>query len=499
MAVSGEATVKTASLFKNGYAMVVREVPVVGGEAIVTEIPQSALGTFWITSTGNIKIKEVVTSQQEKSSQTPPASYDQFLSLNVGKQVTLQMTSWGSAPTTLAGKLLAVQGDTVMLKTDKGTVMINRSDIRMITFGDDATTQVTTKYAERVMRFKTEGSGTILLYGLERGMTWSPAYSLDITDPKELTLSAKSTVLNDLADLKNVDLRFVTGFPNVPWATLGEPLLSGQSVDQFTSFLNSVGISGGLGAFGGQGGGRRDAMTQNAAPAADFGAAFEPNTAPGMQAEDLFFYQQPNVSMKKGDRAFYMLFQAKSTYEHLYTTDLVDSVVNNVEYRPTTDGPTDVWHSLKLKNTSGHPLTTAAATVFKDGQIMGQDTLMYTSTGAEFLVKMSKALDVRVDAIEEETTRERQSLKLPGGAVYDLVNVKGTVSIRNMKGEAVQMRVTKDLTGEIIKVDGTPKVTKPAKGLRDVNPSSRLVWMPKIEAGKSLELTYQYKLYVRAF
>ena len=84
-AMAGETQIVTASLFKNGYAMVVRKLPVTGNSTTTTDIPQSALGTFWITTTGTLKIAELVATQEERKASGSPASYPEFLSLNIGK------------------------------------------------------------------------------------------------------------------------------------------------------------------------------------------------------------------------------------------------------------------------------------------------------------------------------------------------------------------------------------------------------------------------------
>lgn len=480
--------IESAALFKNGYAMVVRKVSVRGDGTTVADIPQAALGSFWITTTGDLKIEEVVTTQVDKTTSAKPSSFDEFLQWNIGKMVTIQSVNLG----VLEGKLMHVAGDTLILDRKGQISTVPRGEVRMLTVNEGPVTSMDRKTKERVMRFKTRGTGDLLLYGLERGMTWSPAYAFDISDEKTLSMTSKATVLNDLGDVSNAELRLVTGFPNVPWATVMEPLLSGQSVDQFTQFLGSVGIPRDSFA------GRREVMTQNAAPAADFGGGFAPGFSSTDLAEDLFFYKRSGVTLKKGDRAFYILFTAKSDYTHLYTVDLPDTVYNNSEYRPMPEGPSDVWHSLKLKNTSGQPLTTAPASVYKDGQLMGQDTLMYTPADAEFLVKMSKALDIRVEATEQELTRERGALRVPNTSnVYDLVTLQGTLSIRNFKNQAVKMRITKSITGEITEAEESPVITKVAKGLREVNPNSRLVWTLDLKAGEQRDVKYTSKLYLR--
>lgn len=480
----------TASLFKNGYALVVRKVPVSGSTTTVTEIPQAALGTFWITSSGDVKIVELVATQEERSESVKAASFDEFLRLNIGKDVLLQTVNLGM----IEGRIFNIQGETLMLEKAGAHIMISRSEIRSVTIGREAVTTSSVKRMQRVLRFSTTGKGDLLLFGLERGMTWAPAYAVELETDKRLSLTAKSTILNDLGDVQNIEINLVTGFPNVPWATLSEPLLSGQSVDQFTNFLASTGIPDA--GFRG----RRDAMSQNMAPGGALGGfdqSFAVNTGTGTQSEDLFFYSRPGVTLKKGDRGAYILFQAKSDYSHLYTTEIPDNVADNVRYVARPEAPNDVWHSLKLTNTSGQPLTTAPVTVFKQGKLLGQDTLMFTSAGAPLMIKMSKALDIRVEANEEELERQRAALRLPNGSVFDLVTLKGTVSIRSYKQEAVDMRVQKELTGEVSSSTGSPTVTKLAKGLAEVNPRSRLTWTPTLAGGKAMEFSYTYKVYVQ--
>jgi len=475
-----------ASLFKNGYAMVVREVKVSGTQTSVTEIPQASLGTFWVASPTGVKIKELISTEEAVTSTYNAASLDQLLALNVGQVIDVITGSLGQK----TGKLRSVAADILLMEIEGKLVTIPRGEIRSVSFAASARTSGETKSVRRVLRFKTEGSGTLMLYGLERGMTWAPGYAIDITDPKTLSLTAKSTVLNDLGTLDNVEVRFVTGFPSIPWATLVEPLLSQVSVDQFTGMLQSIGD---VDSFRG----RRDVAGQmmGNAPGA-FARSFDISPLPGEQAEDLFFYRQPGVTLKKGDRALYMLFEAKAEYSHLYVADLFDGSTGGDIYRPAPEGPSDVWHQIKFKNTANQPLTTGPASVYQKNQVIGQDTLKYTPSGAEVTINMTKALDISTEATEVEVSRERQ-IKLPNGNHYDLVTIKGTVVVNNLKREAVQMKITKNFTGELSSATGNAKETKLAKGLTEVNPRTRLVWEPSLKPGEKLELTYTYRIYVR--
>jgi len=488
--------VASASLFKNGYAVVVREYPISGNEIEIDELPQPSLGTFWITASDGVEISQVVKTTREITDDHDAQSMQEILKANVGRTVTVGLSyEEAIVGRKVTGKLLSVGAESLVMQTEQGIIAIQPSNVHsVISYSGELIYKTPVKGSKNVLDVKlSAGRGSIYLVGLERGLTWAPSYAIDISDPKQLSLTAKATVLDDLADLKDVELKFVTGFPNVPWLSYLDPFLSGASVDQFTSMLSTVGQNGFAG--GGQ------LAMQNAAPREaerDMAAAFTPSGVPGVQAEDLFFYRQPHVTLKQGDRGYFFMFKAVSAYEHLYTLDLGDLVQNNYEYRPIpVSAPPDVWHALKFKNTSGQPLTTAPATVFQHGEVLGQDTLKYSSAGAEVLVRMSKALDVHADSIEEEVSRERAALKLPNGVYYDFVTLKGTISLENFKHDVVKMKITKDFTGELVSADANPVATKTAKALQQVNPSGRLVWNLQLAAGQKTTLTYTYKLYVR--
>jgi hypothetical protein len=198
--------------------------------------------------------------------------------------------------------------------------------------------------------------------------------------------------------------------------------------------------------------------------------------------------------MKKGDRGYFVLLAMESDYSHIYEWEIPDKI-NSGRYVQQEDRPGDVWHSLKFKNNSNQPLTTGPATIFKDGEILGQDSLLYTSVGQENTVKMTKALDVRAEDFEEEIARQvlEQHIR---GSYYDLVTLKGTLSITNRKSEAVELKITKEITGEMVTADGEPKTRTITRGLRAVNPRQMLEWTIRIPAGEARTITYTYKVHL---
>jgi len=506
-----EPHIISASLFKNGFAVVSREFEVSApGTYQVEKIPEGSMGTLWFTASEGTKLEDVATTNVDTKSKYNVPDIEGILVANVGQQVRVGIRN-GDKITGLAqeGKLVAVGKDYVLVQGPSSSIAIPKDQVSSLaSLSGQLLYQAELTSSKRVLNIRTSGKpGRVHMISLERGLTWSPAYSIDISDPGKLTIVGKATVLDDLEDLAGVEARFVTGFPNVPFSVYLDPLIRGGTVGDFTSMLEGIGDPNAVtmnrrpmpgGGFGGQGGAR---MTENNSRVNFQDLASSMDVAPmlGSQQEDLFFYKQPNVTTKKGDRSYHILFSATAPYEDVYTWDLPDGTVNNIEYTGVPDGALDVWHTLRFRNTSGLPFTTAVATTFKGGEVLGQDAMRYVSAGSLAEVKITKALDVHAEADEAEVSRERGAIKnSPNYPVFDLVLLQGTLRVTNTKSVAVRLRIKKELTGDITGVSGNPVVTKTAKGLRSMNPGAKIEWNTDIDPGKSLTLSYSYKLYVRS-
>lgn len=488
--------ITAVSMFKNGYSFIARETNIpTSGDYTVDEPPLAAHGTFWHLPSEGISIKRTASTTIDVTTNATVGSIDSMIELNIGSPATVDFLDLPS----LTGTLMQSIGDQLVVKTPEGVVFVSRARIKRLIFQKDPKFQMPIKSSKRVMKLEVEAKqpGTINTVGLEHGLMWVPAYAIDITDPKQLTLVAKATVINELGDLDNVDASFITGFPNVQFRNVPDPLTNPASLDQMLGMLVGVSFD------------KTDnsLITQNAAPARDaesygrapdFTGGFIP-TGEGTQMEDLFFYKLSGITLKKGDRAAYTLFTSKAPYQHLYTWDVVRLPYSyQAERMAHNDAQLqDVWHSLTFKNSSGKPFTTAVASTFQNGQILGQDLMRYTTAGAEAEVRITKALDIRSEAIEEEISRDRASLRLPSGNTYDLLTVKGTLTAKNNRGESARMRISLSYDGDPVSADGNPKVIKGTKGLGELNPLTSLEWRPEVSAGKTLNLTYTYKMYVR--
>jgi hypothetical protein len=494
-----------ASLFKNGYAYVVRQTALPAGGELVLRMPETAvLGTFWIAGSPGVKIGEVTSTTVETESERNATNLDELLAWNVGRKVRLEATTVHSQQSwAVEGKLLSADGQFAVIEGNGMRNAVAKSSInRLVSFeGEFLVYSQKVKQIARVLRIRATGptDGQIMVTAMQPGMSWVPAYRADITDDKKLKLVARATLFNELGNLDGIQAKLVVGFPNVAYLGVTEPLVSPAGLAQF---LRAVGDAGGApGApMGGSGGMANQMAARESTGDADFFGSFEPGTSGGEQLEDLFFYTLPNVRLKVGERSYLVLFETEAEYKRVFTLDVPDrsgvyaSGQDAWRGGPTVNEPLDVWHTVRFPNTAGVPLTTGVATVVKSGEVLGQDRISYTSRGAEASLRIAKALDIRADALEEEVTRERGFVVRDGRPIYDRVTVRGTVEITNRKETAVTMRVTKSFAGEATEVGQGGEATKTPAGLGQLNPYTRVVWKPEVKKGETMRLTFTYQL-----
>lgn len=82
---------------------------------------------------------------------------------------------------------------------------------------------------------------------LSPGLTWAPAYRIALGKESKLQLDQSATVINELEDLKDAELSFVSGFPNLEYIGVTSPLASGMTLQAFLQQLNAN-ENGGTGA-----------------------------------------------------------------------------------------------------------------------------------------------------------------------------------------------------------------------------------------------------------
>lgn len=528
--------VEKVALFKNGlgYITSTATLPQDASTIRFGQLAVPTFGTFWVGYAKNLKVRALVASMEDVEESIPAQNVGQLLLTNVGRKVILR-TGTGENDV-VEGVILAESAETifpepvgpyfmdtrrqqdghgrsvvdvaptnvVQIKTDKGIVALNIHSITRADFeSDDAICPASVKQKRPGIRMELDqpaGREKVSISYLARGVTWAPGYLIDLSDEKIARFSAHALVINELMDFEKVDLELITGFPNIRFSEVPNPIAMSQNLADFLKTLNT-----------GRTDGRRDftlgqqAIVMNQAEYYhDFEAPLMPGystAAQGMVSEDLFLYPVKEFSLKKGETAWLPLFTAEMPYKHIYTWKIADFVDNDDRYRNERDRAEskpaeEVWHSCRLMNNLKMPLTTAAAEFVKDGAFTGQDICYYTAPGAETTIRINRAMNVLGEQAEGEVKRSRNAGRFYGYD-HDLVTVQGELKLRSRLDQPVKVEIIKELSGEVLEISPDAKDEKTARGLRQVNPKHLLTWEIELKPGEERKLSYKYQVYIR--
>jgi hypothetical protein len=532
--ITKKAQIKSVSLFKNGLAFFRAKVALPdSSEFELGQLPVPAYGTFWVNHGANLKIKQITAYNKENNKSSAVTSIGELLRLNVNKRVKLWLSN--SEKDSIEGVIMnfgkrlpqEVQSpyhmgirssvgpynpglsrsssSVLIIKTCSGIKAVSSGSIRRVDFIDkDIKTEKIVKGTEPSINIKLEKpykGEKLELSWLAKGLTWAPSYQIDLSDSQNMSFTGKALVINEVMDLESVNVEFVTGYPNIQFGEVKSPIALKEKLAQFLRSLSGGSSNSGFGGPRGQVMTQQAVMLSNVASYDDSASSYS-STSKGKVSEDLFLYPVKDVSLKRGETAYIPIFTAKLPYRHVYTWKIGDYLDSNNRYRNNLSRGSDgklaeeIWHSCRFKNTLDIPLTTAAAEFIKDGRFVGQDICYYTAPMAQSTIRINRAMNVLAEQAEFEEKRDRNAATFHGYR-YDKVTVRGELKIKSRLDKDVELEITKELSGELVKTEPTAKDSKSAKGLRQVNPKHNLVWEIKLKSGESKKVHYQYEVYVR--
>ena len=423
----------------------------------------------------------------------------QLLELNVGATIRVRFGS-----DEVVGELVALErggksADLVLMKTHDGLIARRASQVQEVVLLDGQP-KLQHDVEKSEVRLKAELDPVAMdrvlsLDYLTKGIAWAPSYRLELGEGGKALIAARADLINDAFDLMGVDVYLVSGFPNLRFSDVPGVLALQRTLENFLQAM---------GAPANQAMQFANGLTQNVLsnaymPFNDSGMVrVEGGGFRGEGAEDMFRTSLGKLNLEKGGRSTHPLFRAEIPCEQFYRWEVRDYIDHNNYYRVSTneEKTEEVWHTLRLDNTTNSPWTTGPITVFSKDALVGQDVSYYTSSGGSSLVKVTKALDLRAEESEIEVSRVKEPDRI-WGDWYDRVRLKGTLLIRNHKGEKVKVEVVKTLSGEVKRVTGEPHDTALARGLRQINTMHELCWEAEVEADAELKLEYEYDVLVR--
>jgi hypothetical protein len=566
-------TTEKVIVFKDGYCLIIKRGTAVAdknGEVYTAEVPDSAvLGSFWATPKEGRLVNITAgwkETEQETKKEVACSGTLEILEANLGKQCSLQLPdksflegkiaqvltqptstaitepervalgfpvtalrpqlSSAAVPTVHSQVITGIVGSQFVMKTEDGDVLIPASDVQRLTIKDMKTTLTRTiKTKERTKRltFRFAEAGQrqdMLLMYFRPGVRWIPTYRVNLTanakKEKVAEISMQAEILNEAEDLIDMPVDIVVGVPNFRFRTNVSPLVLEQTLrnalveaapnlmGNYRNDLSNALMTQRIGEF------RRDAAHANAV--ADGGSVDLPDELTASGAQDLFVYNLPKMTLRKGERAAVPILSTEVPYRDIYTWDL-HLKRSDIATAPSGSGvesplalsQNKVWRQIELVNNTNLPWTTGAAMIMEGRQPLAQELLTYTSPKDYCRVPVTVSVDTRGSFEESETGRELKALRW-SGYDYAKVHLKASLDVCNNKPETIDVEIAIRFGGKADEVSHDGKVTLAAYRAEDwqdyrghpaVNNSSVVVWRATLKPGETFQPTVDFHYFTR--
>ncbi|MBS1769126.1 MAG: hypothetical protein JSS77_05640 [Acidobacteria bacterium] len=533
--------IKRVAVFKNGYAFTFREAETAtaNGWAFTDKAPIGVLGTIWgYSKTPNVRVIELRTTETESEKQERVANMLDFLLANSGSRIRVDIESAGPKTRTFEGPyeivsqlrretdgsptgrnappvedLNGINGVSIAVKTDTGTVIFPVGRIEAAELLGTPLWTRPKRTSTLSLGIRTEGAApsqkiNLGIAALERGIRWIPAYRVEVKGSpiKEAKLELEANLINELADLNGAEVNFVVGVPHFLFQSVMSPLsinsafagVSGyfrESRDgSYSNALMTQTVMQADGAY------PRDDEAQSPTLPMD-------EKLNSFSAEQLYLYRANSVTLKKNEHSSLRLFSLTVPCTEVFEWTISDGPSTAQKYMNgnsnfgapllIVDLSDKIWFALRLKNTTEMPWTTAPAITFRDWKPIGQDMLTFTPIDQENILRVTPATEVIGDHNLEEVSRERVQLQYSGSNyAFDLVTLHGTLNLKNLRKDPVEMVITRNLVGEILSATDSGSIRRKGLNLQMVNPNSVVKWALTLPPGEK-QVTYDYKVYIR--
>jgi hypothetical protein len=547
--------IKELTVFKDGHAFVAHQGQMATddkGNVVMDYLPAPVIGTFWpyVTEHG-AKLTSVVAGQKRVVTDRTALTLPELLEANIGEEVIItengtnyDATILGvpsrsseelaatSAPNT--PERLREKGHLVLLKTAAGTKVVPLDFTNQITFKKNPKPAVGCEEFRNMLTLKLDWAGSkpaksanVGLFYLQKGVRWIPSYKVEIDGNGHAAVKVQATLLNELADLEDVSVNLVIGVPTFAFKETIDPIALQQSLAQLSQyFQTNPGTPNSSMAYNFA----NSIMSQQMARASDYqpasvgtDASLGPEIGEAGKSEDLFVFNVPHVTLKKGERMVLTIAEFTLPYEDIFTLDLPFSPPPGVRGNLSTEQQREmarlfnspkVMHKIRLSNSSKYPLTTAPALILRDGRALAQGLMTYTSTGAKVDLAITTAIDFQVKKSELETKRTSDALK-ENNSTFSRVDMTGKINLTSHRAQPTEVEVTRYVLGAADTTEPAAKIEK-INSFEDgdfagggdypywwswygwpywwhnVNGAARLTWKIKLDPKQQVELNYNW-------
>lgn len=499
-ALTAQNTLKSTQLniFKNGTYFVVKEGNInVQNDRFDFPVPPSPLlSTFWLTTSKDLKLERIDFKNDSIKVKRQISSYLDVVQQLLNKKIKITYMSGDKLLKEINGTLLFYTAGMGMLKiktADNKYVYISGGSIQEVSSEELLPDQLSADSISRQAHayFNKSGTYPLKLTFMQTGMTWTPTYNLKIINDKEVQIEMKAVVENFMEkDIKNTELTLTVGSPNFYYGTQVDPISGNYLSTSMGTYTWNYPVQ------------RYDNAVQSvsldeATTAGNVYNNYQTYTTAGDKSQDLYFYKIGKVDLPYGIKTAVNIFSANIPYKDVYEVNLSD-IVSYYSYRYIRDTDVntfDVFHSIRLTNTTSQPLTTGPAFVLDENlNPLAQDQLKYTPVKNDVSLQLSKAIDVIVKNNEEEASRAENFTTI-NKVRYTKVTIKGSISVENSQNKTINLLITKTLNGKTIEISDGGTFKNPNSGY-NVNPFSELKWDLQLKAGEKKKIYYSYEVLI---
>jgi hypothetical protein len=400
------------------------------------------------------------------------------------------------------------------LKTADGYLTLRQEDVVAINaekFADDqavAPNAKKTKQTEvvQVVEAPKNHIGPVRMRYLSEGITWSPFYRVDLHDDDKLTVYASATVLNTLEPFEDAEVEFISGFPNMVFASSVSALAKGTTFRAFLNSLENAGSRSSRSGVMGQSGVMSQSVTSNVRPS-DFdyvdAASNQPSLWSTTGMDDIQYYSAGKLSMGRDD--VLQLPIASKTADFEYVTTWTAPLEPRYTYEgirissssKASDQETTPWNCIRFRNPFDFALTTAPYEIEHNGQVLGQSTGSWFGSGDLATVQITKSMSVSASIFQGESgnlDREITLMRYNEKYRYRKPDVTATITLTNRGPKPVKMLVDATYYGELVSAEGNPTRTPILSSVDSINPKNKLAWEVTVPAAGQTKLNYTYAI-----
>lgn len=397
------------------------------------------------------------------------------------------------------------------LKTDEDDYLTLRQEdivaIRAKSMSDGesaaANAEKKTKTTEEVQVVEAPKNhlGPVRMRYLSQDLTWSPFYRVNLKDDGKLTIDASATVMNNLEDFEDTEVEFISGFPNMVFASSFSALSRGMTFQNFLNNLANPSEPSYLRSNSGRSGVLRQSIMSNSSVYYEMDEMdeeeYQPQkpslwTASGM--DDMQYKSAGKLTMKKGDVLQLPIASAPAEYELITTWNA--PLEKRFSFGEAS-GDTTLWNSIRFRNPFEFALTSAPYEIEQDGNVLGQSTGTWFGAGQLATVRITKSMAVTATMTQVESgslNRYYTEKKWDNNYKYHYPDVTAQIILTNHGTKPAKVVFDSVFYGELVEADGNPKKTRLLTDNRTRNQKNKLTWEVTVPASEKATINYTYKV-----